>query len=80
MHQGFAHCAELHSAAPRRRLARVPVPGWGIILADALTTVALVSPYPTNYLMVRRLIPVHEPPKCPPLSFTYIAIRDTYPV
>ncbi len=56
LRQAFAHCAIFPTAASRRSLDRVSVPVWLIILSDQLTIVALVGLYPTNKLMVRRLI------------------------
>ena len=56
LRQGFPHCAKFLTAASRRSLDRVPVPVWLIILSDQLTIAALVGRYPTNKLMVRRLI------------------------
>ncbi len=56
LRQGFPHCAKFLTAASRRSLDRVSVPVWPIILSDQLTIVALVGRYPTNKLMVRRLI------------------------
>ena len=57
LRQAFAHCAKFPTAASRRSLDRVSVPVWRIVLSDPLTIVALVGRYPTNKLMVRRLIP-----------------------
>ena len=54
--QAFAHCPIFPTAASRRSLGRVSVPVWLIILSDQLTIVALVSLYPTNKLIVRRLL------------------------
>ncbi len=54
--QGFPHCPIFPTAASRRSLDRVSVPVWLIILSDQLTIGALVGRYPTNKLMVRRLI------------------------
>ncbi len=56
LRQGFPHCAKFLTAASRRSLDRVPVPVWLIILSDQLTIVVLVGLYPTNKLMVRKLI------------------------
>ncbi len=56
LRQGSPHCAKFLTAASRRSLDRVPVPVWLIILSDQLTIAALVSLYPTNKLMVRKLI------------------------
>ena len=55
--QAFAHCPIFPTAASRRSLGRVSVPVWLIILSDQLTIVALVGLYPTNKLIVRRLLP-----------------------
>ena len=57
LRQAFAHCAIFPTAASRRSLGRVSVPMWLIILSDQLTIFGLVGHYPTNYLMVRELIP-----------------------
>ena len=69
LRQAFAHCAIFLTAASRRSLGRVSVPVWPIVLSNRLTVVALVGRYPTNQLMVRRLIlsPVASlpPPGCP---------------
>ncbi len=54
--QAFAHCPIFPTAASRRSLGRVSVPVWLIILSDQLRIVALVSHYPTNKLILRRLI------------------------
>ncbi len=48
LRQAFAHCAIFPTAASRRRLDRVSVPVWLIILSDQLPVVALVGHYPTN--------------------------------
>ncbi len=56
LRQGFPHCAKFLTAASRRGLDRVSVPVWLIILSDQLTIEVLVGLYPTNKLMVRRLI------------------------
>ncbi len=54
--QAFAHCPIFPTAASRRSLGRVSVPVWLIILSDQLRIVALVSHYPTNKIILRRLI------------------------
>ncbi len=54
--QAFAHCPIFPTAASRRSLGRVSVPVWLIVLSDQLWIVALVSHYPTNKLIQRRLI------------------------
>ena len=59
LRQGFPHCAIFPTAASRRSLDRVSVPVWRIVLSDPLTIVALVGHYPTNKLMVRRLVLQH---------------------
>ncbi len=56
LRQGYPHCAKFLTAASRRSLDRVSVPVWLIILSDQLTIAVLVGRYPTNKLMVRRLI------------------------
>ncbi len=56
LHQACAHCAIFPTAASRRSLGRVSVPGWLIILSDQLWIVALVSLYLTNKLIQHRLI------------------------
>ncbi len=56
LRQGCPHCAIFPTAASRRSLDRVSVPVWLIILSDQLTISVLVGHYPTNKLMVRRLI------------------------
>ena len=54
--QGFPHCPIFLTAAVRRRLGRVSVPMWLIVLSDQLKIVVLVGHYPTNKLILRRLI------------------------
>ena len=54
--QAFAHCPIFPTAASRRSLGRVSVPMWLIVLSDQLKIVALVGLYPTNKLILRRLI------------------------
>ena len=46
--QACAHCPKFPTAASRRRLDRVSVPVWLVVLSDQLLIVALVSLYPTN--------------------------------
>ena len=53
LRQAFAHCARFLTAASRRSLDGVSVPGWLIILSDQLPILALVSHYLTNKLMGR---------------------------
>ena len=67
LRQGCPHCAIFPTAASRRSLDRVSVPVWLIILSDQLTIFGLVGHYPTNYLMVRGLIPRRQAPKGPHL-------------
>jgi hypothetical protein len=55
--QAFAHCALFLVAAIRRCEDRVSVPLWGYALSRPLTVVVLVGHYPTNKLMVRKLLP-----------------------
>ena len=54
--QACAHCPIFPTAASRRSLGRVSVPMWLIVLSDQLKIVALVGLYPTNKLILRRLI------------------------
>jgi hypothetical protein len=54
--QAFAHCPKFLTAASRRSLGRVSVPVWPIILSDRLKIMGLVGFYPTNYLILRKLI------------------------
>ena len=56
LRQAFAHCARFPTAASRRSLGRVSVSVWLIVLSDQLKIVALVDHYPTNKLILRRLI------------------------
>ncbi len=63
--QACAHCPIFPTAASRRSLGRVSVPVWLIILSDQLPIVALVSHYPTNQLIGRRLIPQREAQRSP---------------
>ena len=54
--QGCPHCPIFLTAANRSCLGRVSVPMWLIVLSDQLKIVALVGLYPTNKLILRRLI------------------------
>ena len=54
--RAFAHCPRFPTAAPRGSPGRVSVPVWLIIRKDQLSIIGLVSLYPTNYLILRRLI------------------------
>ncbi len=56
LRQAFAHCAIFPTAASRRSLDRVSVPMWPYTLSGRLTIIALVGLYPTNKLIVRKLI------------------------
>ena len=67
--QAFAHCPRFPTAASRRSRGRVSVPVWLVILSDQLPVLALVGPYPTNYLigrglLLQRVLPI-ESPLCP---------------
>ena len=53
LRQAFAHCARFATAASRRSLGRVSVPGR-IVLSDQLPVDALVSRYLTNKLIASR--------------------------
>ena len=53
LRQGFPHCEKFPTAASRRSLGRVSVPVWPSALSGRLPIVALVSRYPTNYLIGR---------------------------
>ena len=48
LRQACAHCGKFLTAASRRSLGRVSVPGWLIILSNQLLIIALVGLYPTN--------------------------------
>ena len=54
--QGCPHCPKFLTAASRRSLGRVSVPMWLVVLSDQLKIVVLVGNYPTNKLILRRLI------------------------
>ncbi len=56
LHQAFAHCAILPTAASRRSLGRVSVPMWPSNLSVRLPIVGLVGRYLTNYLIGRESI------------------------
>src|SRR5205807_8103882 len=51
LRQAFAHRARFPTAASRRSLGRVSVPGWLVVLSDHLAVAALVVLYLTNMLM-----------------------------
>ena len=61
LRQAFAHCAKFPTAASRRRLGRISVPVWLIILSNQLLIIALVSHYLTNKLIRRRPIQKQKP-------------------
>ena len=54
--RAFAHCPIFPTAASLRSLGRVSVPVLLIVRKDQLSICGLVSLYPTNYLILRRLI------------------------
>ena len=54
--QACAHCPIFPTAAARKRLGRVSVPVWPIILSNRLGILGLVRYYHTNYLIPRKLI------------------------
>ena len=56
LRQGFPHCAKFPTAASRRSLGRISVPVWLIILSKQLLIIALVSLYPTNKLISRKIL------------------------
>ena len=53
LHQAFAHCEKVSTAATRRCLDRFSIPVWLIVLSDQLPVEALVGHYPTNKLIGR---------------------------
>jgi hypothetical protein len=57
LRQAFAHCGKFLAAASRRSGDRVSVPLWLAVLSDQLRIIALVSRYPANKLIRRRLLP-----------------------
>src|ERR1700760_707342 len=57
LHQACAHCAIFPTAASRRSLGRISVPGWPDTLSGRLPVVALVGHHPTNKLIGRGPIP-----------------------
>ena len=56
LRQTFVHCARFPVAATRRCRFRVSVTLWPIMLSHRLTVIALVGFYPTNKLIVYRLL------------------------
>lgn len=54
--QAFAHCRRFPVAAARRRMARISVPLWLVMLSHQLPVIALVGRYPTNKLIGVRFI------------------------
>ena len=56
LRQTFVHCAKFLTAASRRSLGRISVPVWLIILSKQLLIIALVSLYPTNKLISRKIL------------------------
>jgi hypothetical protein len=54
--QAFAHCPIFLTAASQGSLGRVSVPVWPIILSDQLKIIGLVGFYPTNNLILHKLI------------------------
>src|SRR5699024_11977503 len=67
LRQTCVHCGRFPTAASRRSLGRVSVPVWPITLSGRLRIVALVSFYPTNYLMRHGPICRRQPK--PPFNF-----------
>src|SRR5690606_27391574 len=66
--QAFPHCPIFPTAASRRSPGRVSLPVWLIILSDQLRIVALVGPYPTNYLIRHRLMHLRKVRRSPAFS------------
>ena len=56
LRQTFVHCGRFPTAASRRSQGRISVPMWGVTLSGPLPVRALVGRYPTNKLMVCRLL------------------------
>ena len=56
LRQALAHCGKFPTAASRRSLDRVSVPVCLIVLSNQILIVALVSHYPTNKLISRKLL------------------------
>ena len=78
LRQACAHCGKFPTAASRRSLGRVSVPVWLIILSDQLRIVALVSYYPTNSLIRRKLIPRQNSFHLPAYG-VLAAVSNSYP-
>ena len=57
LHQAFAHCGRVSTAASRRSLASVSVPVWPANLSVRLPVLALVRRYRTNKLIGLELLP-----------------------
>lgn len=57
--QAFAHCPRFLTAAAIKRLDRVSVPMWPIILSDQLRIIGLVGFCLTNNLILRKRILQH---------------------
>ncbi len=68
LHQAFAHCEKFSTAATRRRLDRVSVPVWLVVLSDQLPVLALVGRYLTNWLIGRGLIMKRQALRSPALK------------
>lgn len=77
LHQACAHCAIFPTAASRRSLDRVSVPVWLVILSDQLGIVALVSRYPTNWLIPSGHIRWQEALRSPSLVLRRYAVLAT---
>ena len=56
LRQTFVHCARFPVAATRRCMFRVSVTLWPIMLSHRLIVIALVGLYPTNKLIMNRLL------------------------
>ncbi len=81
--QGCPHCPIFPTATSRRSSGRVSVPMWLIILSNQLRIVALVSLYPTNWLIRHGLIYQRKVRRSPAFLLRDYAVlatlSDSYP-
>ena len=81
--QGCPPCPIFPTAASRRRLCRVSVPVWLVVLSDQLSIVALVGLYPANKLIEHRPLLLRKVLRSPAFTLrshaVLAALSGSYP-
>ena len=76
--QACAQCPIFPTAAARKRLGRVSVPVWPVVLSNQLGIYGLVRLYHTNYLIPRKLIPYRSISRHIPVVFHHLYGADSH--